>query len=48
MLDALVAEGAAPAHRVFKGTAHLNSVVRVPGMDFQVVVRRKVASALPS
>ncbi|WP_407706911.1 phosphotransferase [Streptomyces phaeochromogenes] len=44
VLDALVAEGAAPAHRVFKGTAHLNSVVRVPGMDFQVVVRRKVAS----
>ncbi|KUN07745.1 phosphotransferase enzyme family protein [Streptomyces yokosukanensis] len=41
--DALVLEGAAPAHRVFKGTAHLNSVLRVPGIPFPVVVRRKVA-----
>ncbi|WSW80352.1 aminoglycoside phosphotransferase family protein [Streptomyces sp. NBC_00996] len=41
---ALIAEGAAPADRVFKGTAHLNSVVRVPGIEFPVVVRRKVAS----
>lgn len=41
---ALIAEGAAPADRVFKGTAHLNSLVRVPGTDFPVVVRRKVAS----
>jgi aminoglycoside phosphotransferase (APT) family kinase protein len=40
--DALVAEGAAPADRVFKGTAHLNSVVQVPGIEFPVVVRRKV------
>jgi aminoglycoside phosphotransferase (APT) family kinase protein len=40
---ALFAEGAAPAGRVFKGTGHLNSVVRVPGVDFPVVVRRKVA-----
>ncbi len=42
--DALVAEGSAPAGRVFKGTAHLNSVVRVPHLDVPVVVRRKVAS----
>lgn len=41
---ALFAEGAAPARRVFKGTGHLNSVVRVPGVDFSVVVRRKVAN----
>nr|WP_189950119.1 aminoglycoside phosphotransferase family protein [Streptomyces alanosinicus] len=40
--DALVLEGAAPAHRVFKGTAHLNSVLEVPGTPFPVVVRRKV------
>ncbi|MFK0151114.1 phosphotransferase [Streptomyces sp. NPDC090493] len=39
---ALHAEGAAPAGRVFKGTGHLNSVVRVPGIEFPVVVRRKV------
>lgn len=39
---ALLAEGAAPAGRVFKGTGHLNSVVRVPGIEFPVVVRRKV------
>ncbi|WP_369242743.1 aminoglycoside phosphotransferase family protein [Streptomyces sp. R21] len=44
VLAALIAEGAAPADRVFKGTAHLNSVVRVPGIDSPVVVRRKVAS----
>ncbi|MEU6380967.1 aminoglycoside phosphotransferase family protein [Streptomyces sp. NPDC046909] len=41
--SALLLEGAAPASRVFKGTAHLNSVVRVPGVAFPVVVRRKVA-----
>ncbi|MFJ9159244.1 phosphotransferase family protein [Streptomyces griseoviridis] len=40
---ALLEEGAAPANRVFKGTAHLNTVVRVPGVDYPVVVRRKVA-----
>ncbi|MEW2301179.1 aminoglycoside phosphotransferase family protein [Streptomyces sp. NPDC006655] len=39
---ALSLEGTAPAHHVFKGTAHLNSVVRVPGIDFPVVIRRKV------
>ncbi|WP_033281297.1 aminoglycoside phosphotransferase family protein [Streptomyces sp. NRRL F-525] len=42
--DALFLEGAAPASRVFKGTAHLNTVVRVPGTAFPVVVRRKVAN----
>jgi aminoglycoside phosphotransferase (APT) family kinase protein len=42
--DALIQEGAAPASRVFKGTAHLNTVVRVPGTGFPVVVRRKVAN----
>ncbi|MFB7325900.1 phosphotransferase [Streptomyces sp. NPDC056190] len=41
---ALLAEGMAPAGRVFKGTAHLNSVVRVPGFASPVVVRRKVAN----
>lgn len=42
---ALLAEGAAPANRVFKGTAHLNSVVWVAGVDFPVVVRRQVPKA---
>ncbi|MDX3577200.1 MULTISPECIES: aminoglycoside phosphotransferase family protein [unclassified Streptomyces] len=40
--EALLAEGAAPAHQVFKGTAHLNSVVRIAGAPFPVVVRRKL------
>ncbi|GGU54853.1 phosphotransferase family protein [Streptomyces daghestanicus] len=40
--QALLLEGAAPAHRVFKGTAHLNTVVRVPGAAAPVVVRRKL------
>ena len=40
--EALVAEGAAPGSLVFKGTAHLNSVVRVPGIKDLVVVRRMV------
>ncbi|MFE2066110.1 phosphotransferase family protein [Streptomyces sp. NPDC059467] len=44
--DALLLEGAAPARRVFKGTAHLNSVVWVPGTAFPVVVRRKVPHIL--
>ncbi|MFD3929898.1 phosphotransferase family protein [Streptomyces sp. NPDC058614] len=39
---ALTEEGAAPAGRVFAGTAHLNSVVEVPGRAGPVVVRRKV------
>ncbi|MGA5287463.1 phosphotransferase [Streptomyces pseudogriseolus] len=42
VLDALTVEGAAPAGRVFKGTAHLNTVVRVPGVCHPVVVRRRL------
>ncbi|MFF2847134.1 phosphotransferase family protein [Streptomyces sp. NPDC058001] len=42
--EALIAESAAPEGRVFKGTAHLNSVVRVSGVPFPVVVRRKAVS----
>ncbi|MFF8727867.1 phosphotransferase [Streptomyces sp. NPDC015171] len=41
--DALLLEGAAPAHRIFKGTAHLTTVLRVPGTPFPVAVRRKFA-----
>ena len=44
VVDALIAEGAAPAGRVFKGTAHLNSVVRVSQFTAPVVVRRRLAS----
>ncbi|WP_426569251.1 phosphotransferase family protein [Streptomyces canus] len=40
--QALLAEGAAPAGRVFKGTAHLNTVIRMPGGNMPVVVRRKL------
>ncbi|MDT3728457.1 aminoglycoside phosphotransferase family protein [Streptomyces sp. DSM 41972] len=39
---ALSIEGAAPASRVFKGTAHLNTVVQVPGVCHPVVVRRRL------
>ncbi len=42
VLGALALEGAAPAGRVFKGTAHLNTVVRVPGVGCSVVVRREL------
>lgn len=42
VLGALEVEGAAPAGRVFKGTAHLNTVVRVPAVDCPVVVRRRL------
>ncbi|MFJ6572359.1 phosphotransferase family protein [Streptomyces sp. NPDC091292] len=42
--EALIAESAAREGRVFEGTAHLNSVVRVSGVPFPVVVRRKAAS----
>ncbi|MHB9852059.1 phosphotransferase family protein [Streptomyces krungchingensis] len=45
--NALFEEGAASADRVFKGTAHLNTKVRVPGVSFPVMVRRKVGSANP-
>ncbi|MFE9021946.1 phosphotransferase family protein [Streptomyces sp. NPDC007808] len=41
--DALLTEGAAPAGRVFRGTAHVNTVVPVPGNRFHVVVRRRLA-----
>ncbi|MGW1889849.1 phosphotransferase [Streptomyces sp. NPDC002004] len=44
--DALAAEGAAPAEHVFKGTAHLNTVVRVDNADFPVVVVRRRASSV--
>ncbi|MFI6563010.1 aminoglycoside phosphotransferase family protein [Streptomyces sp. NPDC050534] len=40
--DALLAEAAAPASRVFKGTAHVNTVVSVHGVGSCVVVRRVV------
>ncbi|MHB9860760.1 phosphotransferase family protein [Streptomyces sp. YIM S03343] len=40
--EALRQEGGASASRVFKGTAHLNTVVHVPGYDAPVVVRRKL------
>jgi aminoglycoside phosphotransferase (APT) family kinase protein len=42
---ALTLEGAAPSSRVFKGRAHLNSVVTVPGIGFPVVVRRRLPAA---
>ncbi|MGW4561436.1 phosphotransferase [Streptomyces sp. NPDC004561] len=44
--DALFLEGAAPADRVFKGAAHLNTVIRVPGTGVPVVVRREVTVLL--
>lgn len=40
--NALLAEGAAAAERVFKGTAHLNTVVQVPEYLHPLVVRRKL------
>lgn len=42
--EALLAEGAAPAGNVFKGTAHLNTVVRVSGWTEPVVVRRLLSN----
>ncbi|MPY60106.1 aminoglycoside phosphotransferase family protein [Streptomyces spongiae] len=45
--EALFEEGAASADRVFKGTAHLSTGVRVTGVPFPVMVRRKVGSASP-
>ncbi|MFI9254690.1 phosphotransferase [Streptomyces sp. NPDC053069] len=44
--DALYLEGAAPAERVFKGAAHLNTVIQVPGAPFPVVVRREATVVL--
>ncbi|MFD9330735.1 phosphotransferase [Streptomyces sp. NPDC060065] len=43
--SALFEEGVASADRVFRGTAHLNTAVRVPGVPFPVMVRRKVGIA---
>jgi aminoglycoside phosphotransferase (APT) family kinase protein len=43
--EALFEEGAASADRVFMGTAHLSTAVRVSGVPFPVMVRRKVGSA---
>ncbi|MCX5200361.1 aminoglycoside phosphotransferase family protein [Streptomyces sp. NBC_00237] len=43
VMEALAAEGAAPSQCVFKGTGHLNTVVRV--RERTVVVRRKLTSA---
>ncbi|MFI0538764.1 phosphotransferase [Streptomyces sp. WSLK1-3] len=42
--EALFEEGAAPAHRVFKGTAHLSTAVRVEDVPYPVMVRRKVGA----
>ncbi|MET7735747.1 aminoglycoside phosphotransferase family protein [Streptomyces sp. NPDC005402] len=42
---ALAVEGLAPADRVFRGTAHLNTVVRLEGYPDPVVVRRETAAA---
>ncbi|MFE0255509.1 phosphotransferase family protein [Streptomyces sp. NPDC059010] len=43
--EALLAEGSAPAGRVFKGTAHLNTVVPGPDGGPPVVVRRRLTDA---
>ncbi|MFF7136656.1 MULTISPECIES: aminoglycoside phosphotransferase family protein [unclassified Streptomyces] len=42
--EALFEEGAASADRVFKGTAHLSTAVRVAGVPYPVMVRRKVGA----
>ncbi|WP_328748422.1 aminoglycoside phosphotransferase family protein [Streptomyces sp. NBC_00285] len=42
---ALAMEGVVPAGRVFRGTAHLNSVVQLDGYADPVVVRRETAAA---
>ncbi|MFF7761030.1 phosphotransferase family protein [Streptomyces griseorubiginosus] len=42
--EALFEEGAASADRVFKGTAHLSTAVRVNGVPYPVMVRRKVGA----
>ncbi|WP_424885094.1 phosphotransferase family protein [Streptomyces sp. SAI-126] len=43
--QALALEGLAPAHRVFRGTAHLNTVVDLDTYEEPVVVRRETAAA---
>ncbi|MFF3311461.1 phosphotransferase family protein [Streptomyces sp. NPDC002952] len=45
VVEALVAEGAARAHQVFRGTGHLNTVVTVSGVQKPLVVRRRLPSA---
>lgn len=45
--EALFEEGAASADRVFKGTAHLSTAVRVSGYQDPVMVRRKVGTGSP-
>ncbi|MFF0017750.1 phosphotransferase [Streptomyces sp. NPDC005374] len=45
--EALFEEGAASADRVFKGTAHLSTAVRVEGVSYPVMVRRKVGAGSP-
>jgi aminoglycoside phosphotransferase (APT) family kinase protein len=45
--EALFEEGAASADRVFKGTAHLSTAVRVEGVPYPVMVRRKVGAGNP-
>jgi aminoglycoside phosphotransferase (APT) family kinase protein len=42
--EALFEEGAALADRVFKGTAHLSTAVRVEGVPYPVMVRRKMGA----
>ncbi|MFC8434232.1 phosphotransferase family protein [Streptomyces sp. NPDC057253] len=42
---ALAVEGIGPADLVFRGTAHLNTVVRVEGYPDPIVVRRETAAA---
>nr|WP_202477724.1 aminoglycoside phosphotransferase family protein [Streptomyces sp. SID5470] len=42
---ALAVEGVAPADRVFRGTAHLNTVVQLENYPDPVVVRRETAAA---
>ncbi|MEU0947752.1 aminoglycoside phosphotransferase family protein [Streptomyces canus] len=43
--SALAVEGVAPADRVFRGTAHLNTVVHLECFPDPVVVRRETAAA---
>ncbi|MFJ9154664.1 phosphotransferase family protein [Streptomyces sp. NPDC102270] len=43
--SALAVEGVAPADQVFRGTAHLNTVVRLENHPDPVVVRRETAAA---
>ncbi|MGW7817399.1 phosphotransferase [Streptomyces puniciscabiei] len=40
--DALFMESTVPSSRVFRTSGHVNSVLRVPGIPFPVVVRRRL------